>query len=62
MFAFLRTNPAERLRTQYHTKLAEALFAERHGKLDKSSMLSAQAEDLRQQLSALETSGEPTKH
>ena len=62
MFSFLRTNPAERLRTQYHTKLSQALFAERHGKLSKSGTFSAEAEDLRLQLSALETSDQPTKH
>tara|TARA_Y100001934_G_C12112885_1_gene659377 strand:- start:328 stop:516 length:189 start_codon:yes stop_codon:yes gene_type:complete len=62
MFTFFKADPAERLRARYHTKLGEALFAERHGKLQKSSALNQEAELIRQQLIELETAEEMTKH
>ena len=54
MFGWLRRNPEKALRKQYHAKLEEALHAQRNGKIREYSFLTAEAEEIREQLEALQ--------
>jgi len=54
MFSFFKKDPAKKLRKQYLAKLEEALNAQRNGKIREYSFLTAEAEDFRSQLEALD--------
>jgi hypothetical protein len=54
MFGFLKKNPVQKLRQQYHAKLEAAMIAQRNGKIREYSFLTAEAEKLRTQLEAEE--------
>lgn len=54
MFNWFKKDPEQELRNAYHGKLGEALFAQRNGKIEEYSMLTAEAQDLRLALEALQ--------
>ncbi len=54
MFGWLKRDPAKALRKQYHAKLEEAMHMQRNGKIREYSDLTAEAEQLREALEALE--------
>ena len=53
MFNFFKSAPDKKIRKQYHAKLEEAMHAQRNGKIREYSLLTAEAEILREQLEAL---------
>lgn len=53
MFGFLKQDPAKKLRKQYLAKLEEAMKAQRNGNIRQYSLLTAEAEALREQLEAI---------
>jgi hypothetical protein len=53
MFNFFKSAPDKKIRKQYHAKLEEAMHAQRNGKIREYSLLTAEAELLREQLDAL---------
>ena len=55
MFAFLKPNPVKKLRKIYEQKASEAMFAQRRGDIRSYSQLTAEAEELWQQILAFET-------
>ena len=54
MFEFLKKDPSKKLRKQYHAKLEEALHMQRNGKIREYSLLTAEAEAIREKLEAAE--------
>jgi len=54
MFNWFKRDPETKIRDAYHTKLGEALFAQRNGKIREYSLLTAEAEALRLELEALQ--------
>ena len=55
MFAFLKPDPVKKLRKIYDQKSTEAMFAQRKGDIRLYSQLTAEAENLWQQILAYET-------
>tara|TARA_R110000868_G_scaffold175138_3_gene412071 strand:+ start:583 stop:762 length:180 start_codon:yes stop_codon:yes gene_type:complete len=55
MFAFLKPDPVKKLRKIYDKKSTEAMYAQRKGDIRSYSQLTAEAEDLWQQILAFET-------
>ena len=53
MFNFFKSAPDKKIRKQYHAKLEEAMHAQRNGKIREYSLLTAEAELLREQLESL---------
>ena len=53
MFDFLRSDPKKKLEKQYARKLEEALAAQRSGKMPLYATLTAEAEEIGQQLDDL---------
>ena len=53
MFNWFKRDPETRIRNEYYTKLGEALFAQRNGKIREYSLLTAEAEALRLELEAM---------
>jgi hypothetical protein len=53
MFGFLKSDPAKKLRKIYDQKSTEAMLAQRKGDIRTYSMLTAEAEELWQQLEEL---------
>ena len=54
MFSFFKKDPSAKLKKDYENKLGEALTAQRNGDIKSYSMLTAEAEKIREQLQALE--------
>lgn len=54
MFGLFKTDPAKKLRKQYHMKLEKAMLAQRNGNIREYSFMTAEAEALREQLEAVE--------
>ncbi len=54
MFAFLKPDPAKKLRKQYYQKLEEAMQAQRRGDIKSYAMLTDEAESIRKRFEALE--------
>ncbi|MFT5675349.1 MAG: hypothetical protein ACI808_001280 [Paraglaciecola sp.] len=54
MFAFLKSNPTKKLRNIYDRKSTDAMLAQRKGDIRTYSMLTAEAEELWKQITALE--------
>ena len=50
MFGWLKSDPAKKLRKQYHAKLEQAMHAQRNGNIREYSFLTAEAEALREEL------------
>ena len=53
MFNFFKSDPSKKVRKQYHAKLEEAMHAQRNGKIREYSLLTAEAEHLREKLDSL---------
>lgn len=54
MFSFLKRNPLKKLRQQYDAKAEQAMLAQRKGDMRLFADLTAEAEDLWQQLEKLQ--------
>jgi hypothetical protein len=57
MLSLLKKDPARKVRKAYEKKLEEALHYERNGDLRRSATLRVEADELYQQLQALEGDG-----
>ena len=55
MFSFLKSDPTKNLRKQYYAKLEKAMYAQRKGDIKSYSMITAEAEQIREKIEALET-------
>ena len=55
MFGWLKSDPAKKLRKQYHAKLEQAMHAQRNGNIREYSFLTAEAEALREELEKVTT-------
>lgn len=53
MFGFLKTDPAKKLRKIYDQKSTDAMLAQRKGDIKTYSMLTAEAEELWQEIEKL---------
>ena len=56
MFNFFKSDPSKKIRKQYLAKLEDAMHAQRNGKIREYSLLTAEAELLREQLDSLHAS------
>lgn len=52
MFGLFKSDPVKKLRKQYHAKLEEAMHMQRNGKIREYSMLTAEAEAIREKMEA----------
>lgn len=55
MFQLFKSDPAKKLKKQYHLKLEQAMRAQRNGDIRTYSELSTEANELYQQIEALES-------
>lgn len=53
MFGFLKTDPAKKLRKIYDQKSTDAMLAQRKGDIKTYSMLTAEAEEIWQEIEKL---------
>ena len=56
MFSFLKSDPTKNLKKQYYATLEKAMHAQRKGDIKSYSMITAEAEQIREKIEALETS------
>ncbi|MDD8059104.1 MULTISPECIES: DUF6435 family protein [Shewanella] len=56
MFSFLKSDPIKKLRKTYDQKLEQAMQAQRKGDIKTYSLLTAESENIWQQIEALEKS------
>ncbi len=56
MFSFLKSNPVKKLKKQHAILLERAMHAQRNGDIRTYSTLTAEAEDVLQQIQAVEDS------
>lgn len=54
MFSIFKKNPLKKLTQQYNAKLEEAMHAQRKGDIRSYSMLTAEAEQIENQIKVLE--------
>lgn len=54
MFGWIKKDPAKKLQKQYEAKLSEAMLMQRNGKIREYSFLTAEAEELHEQMKALQ--------
>ncbi|MDC0067355.1 DUF6435 family protein [Gammaproteobacteria bacterium] len=54
MLGWLKKDPAKKLQKQYEAKLQEAMLMQRNGKIREYSFLTAEAEQIREQMQALQ--------
>lgn len=54
MFSILKKNPLKKLTQQYNAKLEQAMHAQRKGDIRSYSMLTAEAEQIENQIKVLE--------
>ncbi len=54
MFSFLKKDPAKKLQKAYEAKLEQAMHAQRNGDIESYSMITAEAENIRQDIQELE--------
>ena len=54
MFSIFKKNPLKKLTQQYNTKLEQAMHAQRKGDIRSYSMLTAEAEQIENQIKVLE--------
>ena len=59
MFNWFKSDPEKKLRKLYTAKLEEAMIAQRNGKIREYSFLTAEADALFKQLSALQNPPHP---
>lgn len=55
MFSIFKKDPLKKLTQQYNAKLEEAMHAQRKGDIRSYSMLTAEAEQIENQIKVLET-------
>ena len=55
MFSIFKSDPAKKLDKLYRSKLEEAMHAQRKGDIRSYSMLTAEAEQIENQIKVLET-------
>lgn len=55
MFSIFKKNPLKKLTQQYNAKLEQAMHAQRKGDIRTYSMLTAEAEQIENQIKVLET-------
>jgi hypothetical protein len=55
MFSIFKKNPLKKLTQQYNAKLEQAMHAQRKGDIRSYSMLTAEAEQIENQIKVLET-------
>jgi len=58
MFNWFKRDPETKIRNAYHTKLGDALFAQRNGKIREYASLTAEAEALRLELEELQNNSD----
>ena len=56
MFGFLKADPQKKLQKKYQQLLEQAMQYQRNGDIKSYSMISAEAEKVREQIQKLETS------
>ncbi|MBU2870695.1 DUF6435 family protein [Colwellia sp. E2M01] len=54
MFSFFKQNPIKKLDKAYEAKLEQAMLAQRNGDIKSYAMITAEAENIREQILALE--------
>lgn len=54
MFSLFKSDPVKKLKKSYHQKLEEAMQAQRNGDIKGYSMITTEAEAIREQIEALE--------
>lgn len=55
MFSIFKKNPLKKLTQQYNAKLEQAMHAQRKGDIRSYSLLTAEAEQIENQIKVLET-------
>lgn len=55
MFSIFKKNPLKKLTQQYNAKLEQAMHAQRKGDIRSYSLLTAEAEQIKNQIKVLET-------
>lgn len=55
MFSFLKKDPAKKLQKTYEAKLEQAMHAQRNGDIKSYSLITAEAEDIRQEIQNLKS-------
>ena len=56
MFSLFKKDPAKKLNEMYRAKLEQAMYAQRNGDIHAYSMITAEAEEIREKIEALENS------
>jgi len=56
MFSLFKKDPAKKLQKSYEAKLEQAMHAQRNGDIESYSMISTEAETIRQKIETLENS------
>ncbi|WP_461516908.1 DUF6435 family protein [Porticoccus sp.] len=56
MFSLFKKDPAKKLNAAYKQKLEQAMYAQRNGDIHTYSMITAEAEEIREKIVALENS------
>ena len=54
MFSFFKKNPTKKLNKLYEAKLEQAMHAQRNGDIKSYSMITAEADKIREEIEALE--------
>jgi hypothetical protein len=57
MFSFLKKDPVKKLNKAYYAKLEQAMLAQRNGDIKSYSLITAEAEKIKEQIDAIETEG-----
>ena len=52
MFSLFKSDPTKKIKKQYAAKLEQAMLAQRNGDIRNYSMLTAEAEEIREKLEA----------
>jgi hypothetical protein len=58
MFSIFKSNPIKKLNKLYEVKLEQAMLAQRNGDIKSYAMITAEADQIRMQIEALENSSE----
>lgn len=54
MFSFLKKDPVKKLNKTYYAKLEQAMLAQRNGDIKSYSLITAEAEKIKEQIDELE--------
>lgn len=58
MFSMFKKNPIKKLNKVYESKLEQAMLAQRRGDIRSYAMITAEAEDIRNQIIALQNAAD----